>query len=389
MRILQIISHYIPAHSFGGPLRVAHLLGKSLQQQGHQVTVITTNQADKVSNLSVPIGKPVNVDGLIVYYEATFFCRYWGFSPRLFHRIAEEMNEADIVFVHAHYQFSNWAGAWLARQAKKPYIIFSHGSLHREGISHKNALLKKAYLSILERNNLHKALFLAFNAKEEKDSSLFSEYGQVVPNGIDPNEFRDMPAPGLLFNYYKELEGKTIYLFLGRLDVEHKGLDLLIPAFSKLVNKYPSAHLMLAGPDEEGGEAKLHALVEEYQIEKHVTFTGLISGELKLAALQDADVFVMSSRFEGMSIAVLEALYMGMPVVVTNQVGLSDTIKNSRCGLVTPVSEDDVHEALVKLSNKDFRSTMKGNGTNLILENYTWDAIASDLTTRLRELGIS
>jgi glycosyltransferase involved in cell wall biosynthesis len=386
MQILQIVPHYVPAYRFGGPIKVAHLLGKAFAESGHSVTVCTTNMASENSNLDVPVGLPVTIDGVNVYYEPVILSRYWGFSPALFRRIRTEIKDTDVVLIHAHYQFANWIGAYLARRYHKPYVIFAHSSLRREAINHKNGFLKRLYLRIMEHNNLRKALFIAFNATEEKSNSLYQEMGRVIFNGIDISEFSNMPQGGYFQKLYPELQNKFIFLFLGRLDVKHKGLDLLIPAFAKLHREYPDTHLVLAGPDEEGGKNEVIAMGRQHGVVNSITLPGLISGQVKLAALQDADAFVLPSRFEGLSIALLEALYIGLPMLVTDKVGLCEEIRDTGAGIVVPVLPSEIYDGLLKLTDKDARMSMKGKGTELILGKYTWDKIAQNLVEQIQEL---
>lgn len=379
MRVLQVVPHYIPAYRFGGPQYVAHSLGKALVHAGHQVVVCTTNLADEASDLEVPLDKPVNRDGVTIYYEPSIISRFWGFSPMLFSRIAREMPHADVALVHAHYQFANWAGAWLARRYRKPYVIFPHGSLHRQGISHKRSVVKRLYLRLLERSNLTGALFIAFNAPEEQRFSLFSERGRVISSGIDPTEFAQMPLPGCFRQRYSLPRDGICFLFLGRLDIQHKGLDLLIPAFARLARQNPMVHLVLAGPDEDGGADEVYRLAEQHDVAGAITLTGLISGQEKLAALQDADAFVLPSRFEGLSIALLEALYVGLPVLVTDQVGLAQEIDRINAGKVVTPNSEAIYAALEKLTDPAERAVMHGQGRDLILRKYTWDAVAAGL----------
>lgn len=378
MQILQVISHYIPAYRFGGPLQVAHSLGQSFVQLGHEVTVCTTNQADESSLLQVPVDVPVDVDGVQVYYEPISALRYWGFSTRLWRRAAVEIAKADIVLVHAHYQFANWVGARIARRMRKPYIIFAHGSLHQKGIQSKSQLLKRLYLETLERKNLRRAYCIAFNAPEEQAQSLFSNLGQVIPSGINPADFAEMPVRGSFRQQHPETRGKTLLLFLGRLDIEQKGLDLAIPAFANAIRINPNLHLVLAGPDENNGAAQLRQLITQYGISDAVTMTGLITGADKLAALRDADLFFLPSRFEGLSIALLEALYVGLPVLATDTVGLSEEIAQIGAGIVIHREAKEITQALLKLGDPEIRTAMRGRGTELISKKYTWRAIADN-----------
>lgn len=386
MNILQFSSHYVPAYRFGGPLKVAHSLGKAFVNMGHNVVVCTTNMADENHDLDVPLDVPVDVEGVKVFYERTFLSRYWGFSPELLRRAVSEVRGADLVLVHAHFQFANWLGARLSRCYRRPYVIFAHGSLHKRAIAHKKTVFKRLYLRLLEHGNFSNALFIAFNAPEEKSFSLYAQLGKVVSNGIDPGEFSGIPEPGSFRSRYPQLKDKLFLLFLGRMDVKHKGLDLLIPAFAKLHREYPDTHLVLAGPDEEDGKNAVIDMAKQYGVIDSITLPGLISGEVKLAALRDADVFVLPSRFEGLSIALLEALYMGLPMLLTNKVGLCEEIRDTGAGVVVPVLSSEILKGLLKLTDKDTRMSMRGKGTKLILGKYTWDRIAQNLVEQIQEL---
>ena len=103
IKILQIIPQYIPAYRFGGPLRVAHSIGKALVEKGHNVTVITTNMSTEDTELDVPIDKPVFIDGIKVFYNKVKYLRSWGFCPEMKNRVNKEIKNADFVFSHFHY----------------------------------------------------------------------------------------------------------------------------------------------------------------------------------------------------------------------------------------------------------------------------------------------
>ncbi len=389
LRILQVIPHYVPAYAFGGPLRVAHPLGMALVKLGHELVVCTTSRADHIHDLDVLLDEPVVVDGVTVYYEPVHFLRYWGYSRSLWSRVRTEVAQADLVLIHAHFQFANWAGAYWVRRLSKPYIVYAHGSLHQAAISNKSYWQKKLYLNLLERRNFQQALFIAFNAPEEKAQSLWGKMGRVIPSGINPTEFQDLPVPGYFRAQYSQLADKTYLLSLGRLDVEQKGLDLLLEAFAPLVQNRPDLHLVLAGPNEDGGQAALQQMADAWGITDHIIFTGLITGKDKLAALQDADIFVLPSRFEGLSIALLEALYMGIPMLVTDRVGLSRQIAERKAGIMVPLGVDEIRRGLQQLIDPTTRNELHGNGTVLIQEAYTWDTIAKQFMEMMQsEYGI-
>ena len=383
----MVSPHYVPAYHYGGALHVAHSLGKSLVSQGHEVRVCTTNLRNPTEDLAVPVDAPVMVDGVQVYYEPTVFSRYWGFSPQLARRLWLEAKWADVVLIHFHYQFASLAASWISRARGKPYIIFSHGSLNTHGLRARSRARKLLYLKLLEQKNFASALFAAYHSAEEMDTSYRFGRCRVVPNGIDPQVFQELPK----MNYFRQqhkLEQAIIYLFLGRIDAG-KGLDLLLPAFKKLLPVSGDSHLVLAGANERGYEAQVRHLAQELGLANRLTLTGLITGRDKLAALQDADVFVLPSRSEGLSIAMLEAMYMGLPVVVTDRVGLWRQVEKNRCGLVVRYDEDSLAGALQRMVAVPDRRAMGQRGRQLVASGFTWDKIARDLAAEIEEALVS
>jgi glycosyltransferase involved in cell wall biosynthesis len=384
LRILQVSAHYVPAYHYGGVLHVAHSLSKALVAQGHEVRVCTSSMKDPHSDLDVPLDTACEVDGVQVYYEPVCGSRYWGFSPRMTRRLWSESEWADVILLHFHYQYSSLVGGWIARLRRKPYIVFTHGSMNRYGVTARGMMRKRLYLNLLEGSNFRRTLFTAYHSQEEMSTSFQFGRCQVVPNGIQPALFNDPPEHGYFRRRYPELKDRIFYLYLGRLDAG-KGLDLLLPAFRQLLDKHANTHLVLAGGNERGYEATVRQMITALNLSAHVTLTGLISGADKLSALHDADAFVLPSRSEGLSIAMLEAMYMGLPIITTDRVGLWRLIQDQGCGFVTPLDENCLAEALKKMAETNERIDMGARARRLVEEKFTWDTIAADLITRIQK----
>ncbi len=383
MKILQITPHYVPAYHFGGPLRVAHSLGKSLVTLGHQVTVCTTNLKDEFSFLDVSINKPVDIDGVTVFYEKVNSLRWWGYSRDFKTRITNEIKDSDIVITHFHYQYASYIGGLLARKNNKPLIVFSHGSLNKNGVLRKKTILKFFYINIFEKKNFNNAAFIAFNCEEERQLSYFRKNGKVIPNGIDLNDFKELPLQTLVEKKYPQSMNKKIFLFLGRLNYKQKGLDILIPAFHNAISENPDIHLIIAGPDELGGESKLRKSISELKLDKHITITGMLNDSEKLEVLQAANVFVLPSPSEGLSIALLEALFFNLPVITTTGVGLHKLIKKYNAGLIIDYDQKQLSEAIIALSKDSQIAMMNDKGQELIKSGYTWDKIANQFLKQI------
>jgi glycosyltransferase involved in cell wall biosynthesis len=125
-------------------------------------------------------------------------------------------------------------------------------------------------------------------------------------------------------------------LFLGRIH-EKKGCDLLLKAFAKLAGEVPEVDLVMAGPDQMGMQARLASMVGQLGAGARVHWAGMIGGEFKWGALRSCDALVLPSHQENFGISVVEALSVGRPVLISNQVNIWRQIEQDEVGLV----EDD------------------------------------------------
>lgn len=388
MRILQVVPHYVPAYRFGGPLQVAHHLGKALLALGHQVIVCTTNLLEPGKRLSVLVDQAVDVEGIQVYYEAVPLLERWGFSPGLARRCRCEAELADLVLVHNHFQFAGFAGARAARKARRPYVIFPHSSLRQKAIGSSRSSAKLLYLNLLERNNLAQAVFIAFNAEEELRDSLYSQKGVVIPNGIDFTALGEIPVRGKFRSRHGIPSEAILFGFLGRLDVKQKGLDVLLEGFAAMAKERTDVHLAIAGPTEGGGRTVVEDAIGRLGLRRRVSMPGLLERNQKLEFFADIDVFTLMSRYEGMSMSLLEAMYSGRPVLITRGVGLSGVIEREGAGYIAEFDAAGVKAALHRALDCDWRVVTGGRAASLVRERFAWKRIAEGLLGELGTRGV-
>jgi glycosyltransferase involved in cell wall biosynthesis len=207
----------------------------------------------------------------------------------------------------------------LARQARGhgiPYCVTVHNMLAGRAIQRRRRV--KRVVALLERPYLDRAAFLhALTDQERDDLRAYGTCARVViaPNGIEPDgmsvEASLEAAADLPVRPVSGLE----FMFLGRLAPEEKGLDLLLHGFARSgVNE---AVLTLVGPDWREGRRTLEALVHQLELTSRVVLAGPAFAERKLRLLTRADIFVLTSRWEGVSFAVLEAACLAKPCLLT------------------------------------------------------------------------
>ena len=127
-------------------------------------------------------------------------------------------------------------------------------------------------------------------------------------------------------------------LFVGRLH-EQKGVDLLLAAFEIVARRHPTVRLVIAGPDYGVTLPPLHP---------RVVRVGPVYGRDKPAALADATVFCLPSRHEGFSLAVLEALACGLPVVISTECHFPE-VAAAGAGVVTPLDPASIADGLLRV----------------------------------------
>jgi len=394
MRILQVTPYFYPAWRFGGPVKAVYELSKELVKKGHDVTVYTTDLCDRTRRLDVKSNGPVQVDGIRTYYfrnisKALAYDYKLFLSPSLLSVIKKEISGFDIIHLHAYYTFQNIVTHYYAKKRHVPYVLSVHGSLCPTARKQK-APCKQVFTYFLGRYILRDVSIAIVLSKEEKKQLLLMglepDKVRVIPNGVNLLEFADPPKKGTFREKYFIGSDERIILFLGRINRE-KGLDLLVSAFSKLVEQLKGLRLVVAGPADLHYLASLKQLIATKKIEDRVLFTGLLVGKEKLSVYVDADVFVLPSHFEGLSFTVLEACASGVPVVITHHCNIPE-VADYKAGFVVGRNEEEIRNAVFTiLSDQKMRRELGSNGKKMVRQKFTLTKTVKQLEELYREAG--
>jgi glycosyltransferase involved in cell wall biosynthesis len=177
-----------------------------------------------------------------------------------------------------------------------------------------------------------------------------------------------------------------LILFLGRLNFK-KGLDLLIPSFSKLLEHVPNAHLAIVGPDNEGYGTQVRQWCRDYGVEQQVHFVDHLPAEEVREAYVDADVFALTSYTENFGMTIAEAMACECPVVISDQVNIWREVQEASAGVVVPLDVDQITSALRSvLEDVEQAKRMGQAGRALVREKYAWDKINIELIETYSDL---
>lgn len=347
--------------------------------RGHHVDIFTTDQDGPHARMNVPTDRAVRKGDVNINYFHADTLRGWPcVSFALWRALRDKIPNYDIVHTHSLYLFPEMMAGLFCRKYSVPYVVRPAGTLDPYIFRH-HRYRKAVFETFYEKRNLRKAAALHFTTEEEMQlARQVIEFGEgiVVPLGLFENEFNALPAPGTFRQAFPEIGDKHIILFLGRINFK-KGLDLLIPAFAGLARKRDDVHLAIVGPDDEGFGAKVRAWIRDEGIASAVTFTGLLQGELRAAAMRDSEMFVLPSYSENFGIAVIEAMACGLPVVISDKVNIWREVKAVNAGMTTECDIEAVAEAMDGLlSDRENAARMGQNGKLLVAERYNWPSIA-------------
>lgn len=389
MKILHVISSFPPAYAYGGALKSAYEISKQLVKDGHDVTVYTTDANSKDSRLEFK-ENPILMDGIKVYYFRNISNRlsYKNFpiSPDMAVALKKNINKFDIVHVHEYRSFQAMLVHHYSKKNRVPYIVQPHGSaVNIMGMFWFKKMFDKMWGNSLLKDS-SKVIALTNREKDSLKSLGINESNiQIIPNGINLLDYKNLPEKGIFRKKYGIQPDEKIILFLGRLH-KIKGIDLLIGAFSDLSKDRDDIKLVIVGPDG-GFLPDIMKLIKKSKIENKVVMPGPLYGKNKLEAFVDANIYVLPSIYETFPNTIIESCVCGTPVVMTDNCGISDVIKNNNVGFVSKCEKNSLKQSILKLLTND---KIKENlNSPFILNYFNLNTVVKNLEKCYNELNFN
>lgn len=388
MRILFTNIGWKPAYRLGGPIVSVAALAERLVKRGHEVSVFTTN-AGLDADTDVPLDRPVDVSGVRVWYFRRqepvqtllpllpYISDSMGFAyaPCMRAELDRALPGIDCVDTQSPFIYPAIAAAHAAFRHDRPLFYHQRGNLLATHLS-RRAFKKRLFIALFERRILTRATTLV--ALNDAERQAFARWApgvpcRVVPNGIDLPDPRAIEgAPARVREAWGIGEDAEVVLFLGRVHA-WKRVDVLLEAFAALAVQHPRAVLVVAGDDEAGLEARWAAAGGGALAPGRVRFTGPVSGNAKSDLLARACIFCLPSRGEGFSMATLEAMAHGVPVVLTPECNVPE-VATLGAGCIAEGRPEPFAAALSRLLAEPETRRRAGAAARAFASAHAWES---------------
>ena len=380
MRVIQLTQRFPPA--LGGVEQHVFHLALGLSRGGIPVEVITTDLLRTApfermrSNRS---GYPFLVTQSRVWklFEAP---HGMGFvTPSMLREVMGR--SADLIHAHAYGFFPTFAGSLGSALDHAALVITPHSDAGRPSLG------KSLFDRLVPPLTLTRAARVIAVSRHEADHlaslGVPSEKIRVIPNGVAVSEFDRVSR-------LRAAKPQITGLFVGRIDLEQKGLDTLVRAVA-LLPPSDGTRIRLVGEDW-GGTAALRSLAQRLGVAERMTFVGRVDQAALHDEYANADYLVLPSVFEPFGIVLLEAMAARLPVIASRVGGIPEIVEDGRTGLlIEPGDPVALAHAMTDLSEAaELRNSMGREARDRVIP-YDWESIIpriiSVYTEALEERG--
>jgi glycosyltransferase involved in cell wall biosynthesis len=386
VKILHVTPSYEPAWHLGGVVRSVSQLCTGQARLGQDITVFTTDSGGS-KRMQVPVNQLVELEGVKVFYFKTDLSLKFAYSRALRNACHQRIRDFDIVNLHSSWNYPAIPAYTECLRQNVPYIIHPHGSFAAYALKMR-PFKKWIYFNLLKRREIRHSSAIRYTTEMEKEQTQYANMkvpSFIVPNGINTNGFDCLPDRIISKTKWNVHNNIRTILYLGRLQ-SGKGLEYLLKAFGIFLRAFPESILILAGPDF-GLQAKLKSLITELNISSKVYFTGYVPPEERNSLMQAADLLTLVSAGENFGNVVVEAMLSGVPVLLSEHVGVSREVAADGAGVVVPLEVKALAEALFKMLSEPDRLKVMGEAAAAAARRrYDIKVVARQMATAYQDI---
>ncbi|MBK6931260.1 MAG: glycosyltransferase [Saprospirales bacterium] len=357
MRILHVTPSYKPAFQYGGPTISVSRLAEAQTEAGAEVSVYTTT-ANGADELSVSTGKPLDVDDVSVWYFRRWTGDHGHLSPHLLVKLWQTAPHFDVIHIHSWWNWVALGAALVCRLRKVQTVITPHGMLSPYTLKAHGRRFFQRHIG----NRLLKGALLHATSQLEQ-----RELKAIAPQISSDMVHNIVELPCMPDREQRKKDEPFRLLFISRVHPK-KGLDVLLEALRGIETPW---QLTVAGDGADQYVKELKARANQAGIGQQIHWIGWVSGPKKWQVIADSDLLILPSRNENFAIVVIEALALGVPVLVSDQVGLCDYILLQDFGWVCSRQISDLHRAIEEsIKNENKRTWIRHLAPQQILIDF-------------------
>lgn len=386
MRILLITDMYPPM--IGGVPTITHELALDLSRRGHQVWVIAPNEQARTVRESA---RNLHVHRFASFEWPTYESLRIAFLPVAQISALIRQIQPDIIHIHSLLMLGQ-IGRMLGASLGIPVIGTNHylplnlsATLHASALSKPfNALTYRYMVSFFNHCDIVTAP--TATAIDLLKSQGLRAPAQVISNGIRLSKFTDIKRDSAFLRTLRLPAEKPLLLHVSRLSKE-KRVDVVIESMRHISRP---AHLVIAGDGPE--RQRLAQQTRDLGLNDRVTFSGPLSSATLAKLYTASSLFLIASEGELQSIATMDAMLSGLPVVAANAVALPELVHNGRNGALFTPGDSVACAAAVNriLADKRLRERMGQTSKHLILAHdrelvlNQWETLYQDARSFVR-----
>lgn len=376
------VLHIIPSISRlrGGPSQAVIEMVTALRTEGIDACIVTTEDNGVYKNKDVPVNQWTQYENIPVLVHSCIdskirSIREYLISFSLTYWLIQNIGAYDVIHIHALFSFPSTISMFIARIRGVPYIIRTIGQLNEWSLK-QGALRKRTMMRLIEYKNLCEANAIHVTSRyEQKDLEQLGLVDKCFILGLG------VESPSLQNNEYKyKTKDKVMFLFLSRIHPK-KQIELLFSAFAilKYEIKEERWELAIAGTGDQSYIDNLKGMSRDLGIEQHLLWHGHVEGEAKHNLFETSDWFVLPSASENFGISVVEAMASALPVIISNNTGISDKVIDYSAGYICSDTPLNLASKLSKALNSSKYVDMSNSARRLVAENFSWKYIAKSL----------
>jgi len=358
---------------------------KGLKKRGHEITIATTDgdgyfYDKKRSDLYQPIrkklldgrGKEIEIDGMTVFPIHCISSKLGMYCPSAGKEAKKIINKFDMVYIINWYYHLGMVFSKIAHECKIPFIVGPMASLQDKAHNIKNKqkwIADKMYTKEMLKNadgfhcvgNQEKESLLKLGVNLDKIN--------IIDNGIVLKNYQTDKQTRFLEKNGIKLNENPYLLNIGRIDPK-KGIELLLLVFSQLNKKYRNLMLVIVGTGPEEYVKKMKEMVKKLGVQESVKFTGYVTEEEKIELLNSAKLFVVTSHSDVHTTTAIEAMAVGIPVVITKASDFPE-IDSYEAGITVESSQESVYNAIEELlDNEEKIKRFSKNAKKLVNDRF-------------------